>query len=82
MFGAFPVIVFMGFEILAKVRGITRYTKVSLQADLIFIIDVGYLGLTIYQLKDLLGLVIVLFGFFVVLLYQSVYLRPRRQTSR
>ncbi len=78
MFGAFPVLVFMGFEILAKVRGMTRYARVSVQAYLTFIIAVGYLGLTIYQVKDLLGLVIVLFGFFIVLLYQSVYLRPKK----
>ena len=77
MFGAFPVIVFMGLELLAKVREMTRYAKISAQAYLTFLIAVGYLGLTIYQLKDLLGLVIVLFGFFVVLLYQSVHLRPR-----
>ena len=82
MFGAFPVIVFLGFEILARVRGLTRYTKVSVQAYLIFVISVGYIGLTVYQLKDLLGLVIVLLGFFVVLLYQSVYLRPRKQPVR
>jgi len=77
MFGAFPVIVFVGFETLAKVRGMTSYAKVSLQAYLILIITVGYLVLTIYRVKDLLGLVIVLFGFFIVLLYQSVYLRPK-----
>lgn len=77
MFGAFPVIVFVGFEILAKARGMTSYAKVSLQAYLILIITVGYLVLTIYRVKDLLGLVIVLFGFFIVLLYQSVYLRPK-----
>jgi len=77
MFGAFPVIVFVGFEILAKMRGMTSYAKVSLQAYLILIITVGYLVLTIYRVKDLLGLVIVLFGFFIVLLYQSVYLRPK-----
>lgn len=77
MFGAFPVIVFVGFEILAKVRGLTRYAKVSFQAYLTLIITAGYLVLTIYRVKDLLGLVIVLFGFFIVLIYQSVYLRPK-----
>ncbi|MEE9134431.1 MAG: hypothetical protein V3U25_01045 [Nitrososphaerales archaeon] len=77
MFGAFPVIVFVGFEILSKVRGMTRYAKVSFQAYLTFIITAGYLVLTIYRVKDLLGLVIVLFGFFIVLLYQSVSLRPK-----
>ncbi len=77
MFGAFPVLVFVAFEILAKVRGLTKYTKVSFQAYLTLIITAGYLVLTIYRVKDLLGLVIVLFGFFIVLLYQSVYLRPK-----